>query len=726
MNDAARSTILSSLRTPHSAIFAVALIAAGLSAYGQTGQPAPRPPAKPPLISPFKGAPGGERPISTNEIEALELSNAEVPDVLKVISDVSGWTIIPSSKLTGKVSFFAKDTTCKELFDGLVKANDWVAVKEGNVIVVLTREEYTEQYGPVRQVTRVFQVSVEPSADMAALIKPLLSKEGQVVADKLSGRVAVRDTQQRVAEVEAAVAKLQEGVLTEVFQLQYASANDVIETIRPLVSIAANLTYDARTNQIVVTDNSLNVQCIRQTLERLDQEDVCFTRTFRLQHADCVEVQNTLLAALGRPTTANQVSTTAAAGQVVTPQPATPGQAAPAPVSPNAAPGGTPSAAPSTPTPAPVAPAPQSRVQAAVAAESNNALASSSTIAADPRINAVIVTDTPAMLRRIEGLIKDLDAEEILYAYTLKYADPTKINLTDKLKTFLNTQYEHFAVDPVSKAVTFSASAGKAKQLLALLKQWDRQPPQIFLEAKVISIDCQNGFEVGTEFDSLLNQLHNPAVQLVTSFPGNSTTTPGSQSTPGSMIQIGSLSTNNYQALLHLIETKSKTKLLSNPKVIASDGNQAMFQVATQEPYTEVTTATQGTTLMQNVQFIPVGVTLTLTPNITDDGCISMDVDLQVSSLVNFVNNIPVVSKSEAKSHVLIAQNHTLIIGGLISDSLTDATTGVPLIQHIPILGWLFRDTQQSHDKSELVLFITPRAAPVDAEDKPPTETEPD
>jgi type II secretory pathway component GspD/PulD (secretin) len=672
------------------------------------------------LISPFKGAPGGEKVIATSEIAALELSNAEVPDMLKVISDVSGWTIIPSSKLTGKVSFFAKDTTCKELFDGLVKANDWVAVKDGNVIVVLTREEYTEQYGPVRQVTRVFQFSVDSSTDVTALIKPLLSKEGQVVADKLSGRIAVRDTQQRVAEIEAAVAQLQEGVLTEVFQLQYASAQDVVNTIRQLVSNPTNLTYDLRTNQIVVADFSLNMQRIRQALDRLDQEDMCFTRTFRLQHADCVDVQNTLLAALGRPTVTNQTSTTTTSGQAVTPLPATPGQAAPTPVSPGGAPQGAPGGTAPAPQNAPAqAPTPQARALTAVVTESNNGLASSSTIAADPRINAVIVTDTPAMLTRIEGLIKDLDAEETLYVYTLKYADPTKINLTDKLKTFLNAQYEHFAVDTASKAVTFSASAGKAKQLLALLKQWDRQPPQIFLEAKVISIDCQSGYEVGTEFDALLNQLDNPAIQLVTSFPGNTTTTPGSQSTPGSMIQIGSLSTNNYQALLHLIATKSKTKLLSNPKVIASDGNQAMFQVATQEPYTEVTTATQGTTLMQSVQFIPVGVTLTLTPNIAEDGCISMDVDLQVSSLVNFLNNIPVVSKSEAKSHVLIKHDHTLIIGGLISDSLTDATTGVPLISRIPILGWLFRDTQHSHEKSELVLFITPRIAPVDSQDKP-------
>jgi len=244
-------------------------------------------------------------PVSAGEIAALELSGAEVPEVLKVISDISGWTIIPSGKLTGKVSFFAKDATCRELFDGLVKANDWVAVKEGNVIVLLTREEYAEQYGPVRQVTRVFQVGFQSSAEIAGLIKPLLSKEGQVVADKLSGRIAVRDTQTRVEEVAQVIAKLQEGLLTEVFQLQHAAAADLIATIRGLVAVPGNVAHDPRTNQIVVTDHSLNIARVRQTLERLDREDICFTRTFRLEHADCLEVQRTLQQALGRPVARN-------------------------------------------------------------------------------------------------------------------------------------------------------------------------------------------------------------------------------------------------------------------------------------------------------------------------------------------------------------------------------------------------------------------------------------
>ncbi|GAG41340.1 unnamed protein product, partial [marine sediment metagenome] len=90
-------------RMPLQRIFmvAVAVLAIRASASGAE---------KPPLIAPFQTDPG-ERTLSANEIAALELTAAEVPEVLKVISDISGWTIIPSGKLTGKISFFAKDTT---------------------------------------------------------------------------------------------------------------------------------------------------------------------------------------------------------------------------------------------------------------------------------------------------------------------------------------------------------------------------------------------------------------------------------------------------------------------------------------------------------------------------------------------------------------------------------------------------------------------------------------
>jgi len=327
------------------------------------------------------------------------------------------------------------------------------------------------------------------------------------------------------------------------------------------------------------------------------------------------------------------------------------------------------------------------------------------------------------MLTRIEGLIRELDAEEKIYAYTFKYSDCEKLKLEEKLKRLLNEQYEHFAVDLISKTVTFSASAGKAKQVLALLKEWDKQPRQVFIEAKVISISHQEGYEVGTEFDAMLNELTKqikPETRLMTSFPGTTV------DSPGSLVRVGSITADHYQALLRLIETRTNTKLLSNPKVVALDGNVAQFQVATDEPYTEVTTDPQGTRIVQNVRFIPVGVTLQVLPNINDDGLISMDVLLQVSSLEDFRNNIPVVNKSKARSRVLIEKGHTLVIGGLISDTVTDVRTGVPVLSRIPLLGWLFRNTKKQHNKGELVLLLTPHLAQADAQKVPPDKVKED
>ena len=169
-----------------------------------------------------------------------------------------------------------------------------------------------------------------------------------------------------------------------------------------------------------------------------------------------------------------------------------------------------------------------------------------------------------------------------------------------------------------------------------------------------------------------------------------------------------------------MLETHTRTELLANPQVIAVDGNAAKFQVATDEPYKEVTTDSEGNRIVESVEFKAVGVTLQVLPNISDTGFVTLDISLEVSSLKDVRDGIPVVSKSVAESRVVVEKDHTLIIGGLISERLTDSTSGIPVLQKVPWIGRFFRNTKHERVKSELVLLLTPRIVSPSSHDTVP------
>lgn len=732
--------------------------------------------AKPSLISPFKKtAPssGQQRSVTAGEgfnrsalaakeIVALELSNAETPEALKIISDISGWSIIPSENLKGKVSFFAKNTNCGDLLDSLAKANNWTLVQEGQSILVMSQDEYMQQFGPnwkvigpehsdcgdmekaiqaalskngkvvsngkgglividgprnlqrieeaVKEfdamlVSRVFDLPGGNGAFAAETLRAVLSKDATVAVDAGTGRLVVRDSRSRLDEAADVLAQLNQGVLTEVFSLSNATAADVAIEIERIVSDATSIRCDARTNQLILTENETNLERVRGIIEKLDRADGMFTRTFYLEHGDCMQVQQTLLDILGRNPGAPAMSPAPAPRPRIQPDVVVAPAARTEPI--KGADVNTP-AGQADAKPAPTSDAKPARPASAMVSkgpEYASEAAGGPTIAADPRINALIVTDSTSMLNRIEGLIKELDREEKLHVYRMNYGDPTAIKMDEKLGTVLNQPNESYAVDEISRTVTFNAGPGKASQVMKLLSEWDRQPRQIYLEAKVVSIDRLNSTEVGTEFDAILSELTSqitPFTRVKTSFPGTTVTT------PGSLIQVGSLDSDHYQALLRLIETRAETQLLSSPKVVALDGNPAQFQVATDEPYTEVSTDPEGNRIVENVRFIPVGVILNVVPKISEDGFITMDVVLEVSSLKEVRDGVPVVSRSATQSRVVVEKGHTLIIGGLIDDKEIEVQSGVPVLQRIPLLGWLFRNTRKQHFKSELVLLLTP------------------
>jgi type II secretory pathway component GspD/PulD (secretin) len=117
----------------------------------------------------------------------------------------------------------------------------------------------------------------------------------------------------------------------------------------------------------------------------------------------------------------------------------------------------------------------------------------------------------------------------------------------------------------------------------------------------------------------------------------------------------------------------------------------------------------------QQVQFVNVGVNLTVSPTIGVDGAITTELSTDYSQFISFVSNFPVIGTRKAQSTLRVRDGETIVIAGLFSDVDQSTVSKVPFLGDIPILGEIFKNRQHSHTKDEIVFLITPHLVRDDA-----------
>lgn len=156
---------------------------------------------------------------------------------------------------------------------------------------------------------------------------------------------------------------------------------------------------------------------------------------------------------------------------------------------------------------------------------------------------------------------------------------------------------------------------------------------------------------------------------------------------------------------LSALEAEGLGRILSNPKVVTSDNKKAIIQQGKSIPYKTVsTTGTQ-------TQFAEAVLGLEVTPTVTNDGYIKLDI-LAKKDQADFINQsegVPTIDKKQATTLLYVRDGETAVIGGIYERAENDGESGLPGLRKIPLLGWLFKKTTKSDSKTELLIFITPR-----------------
>jgi general secretion pathway protein D len=170
-------------------------------------------------------------------------------------------------------------------------------------------------------------------------------------------------------------------------------------------------------------------------------------------------------------------------------------------------------------------------------------------------------------------------------------------------------------------------------------------------------------------------------------------------------------SLGDISAVLNALSQESLVNIISTPSVMVLDNHEAYIQVGEQIPVRRGTTVTDGGTTTENIEYRDTGVLLNVRPSVNAGGLITMDIEQSVTDVgqIDVGGNRRFLNR-EIKSRVAVRTGESIVLGGLIRENSADSDDGVPFLHTVPLVGSLFGTTEQSTNRTELVVIITPRA----------------
>jgi type IV pilus assembly protein PilQ len=321
----------------------------------------------------------------------------------------------------------------------------------------------------------------------------------------------------------------------------------------------------------------------------------------------------------------------------------------------------------------------------------------------------------------------------IHHVVTLRYANPAAVKtiLTGILKPPAKAELlQVVAVGPtaasprvppgvpiagVPPVLVVSESPQAMPAILALIDSLDVARPQFEIEVKFVETSLDNKMGVGFNWPTRINA----SIASENQTSGGTTETVGPAAEygipDGKIWKFGTLNVAQLSGFLEMLNQKGKSKLLSDPRVTVVESERAVMRVATIIPVQTLNRFSEGGTIQDIVSFqdIEVGITLAVTPRLNEDEYITLDVEPVVEEITGFTgppdNQRPITSKRTVRTTVRVKNNETVVIGGLVRETDLSIKSKIFLLGDIPILGALFTHHKIEKQKTDLLIFITPR-----------------
>lgn len=272
---------------------------------------------------------------------------------------------------------------------------------------------------------------------------------------------------------------------------------------------------------------------------------------------------------------------------------------------------------------------------------------------------------------------------------------------------------EYYLLDKVRRLLMITASRDKMEIIREFFNRVNTPLPQVLIEAHIVAID--DGFQKSAGINwNFSGSYQGPTRPTDRPLGAPEATVGGTTIDPTQGFQFGQWNLSSLLATLELAQSKNKGKILSQPKLMTLSGNEARIVIGTRYPYKASTTLNQSGGTAENIQYVDVGIILNVTPQVnTKSGTIVMNLAPEVSDVVGFRNDAPIITSRQTSTVVEVADGKTVVIGGLLRDEDLKSRNGVPILREIPVLGEFFRFSNKNRNKTNLVIMITPKVVDV-------------
>ena len=466
-------------------------------------------------------------------------------------------------------------------------------------------------------------------------------------------------------------------LVTRVVTVEHVNAAQLVPILRPLLPQEGHLAAYQPTNRLIVTDTRANIDRVMHIIDRVDRPIASDVEVIQLEHAAAAEVVRIL-------------------GQI-----------------------------------------------AMRDAQANQGGGNGPQLAADTRTNSVLMSGTREQRLRMRTLIANLDIPleregntRVIY---LKYANAE--DLTEILEGVSQAQLlrtngsnggegsstpdEEGVViqsDPNTNALIVTGPPDRLDGLESIVRQLDIRRAQVLVEAIIAEVSTDKARELGVQFIAGDTDGDDDTPGALTSFGsgGSNILQLATESAlPGSGLTLGGITEGpgaDFAVLIRALASDANNHILSTPSLVTLDNEEAEIVVGQNVPFvtgqfTSDESGASATNPFQTIERRDVGITLKVKPQINEGDTVKMQIAQEVSSLASSAQSAAdvITNKRSLKTTVLVQDDQTLVLGGLIDDTIRTNDERVPLLGDIPVVGRLFRYQSTSKVKQNLMVFLHPR-----------------
>ncbi|MBN1912836.1 MAG: hypothetical protein JW788_00390 [Candidatus Omnitrophica bacterium] len=373
----------------------------------------------------------------------------------------------------------------------------------------------------------------------------------------------------------------------------------------------------------------------------------------------------------------------------------------------------------------------------------------------DAESGTVMMMDLPEKIEEAKKALETLEQKVSIRVFDLQYAKAKDIETQLKPQLDAKKAGSIKAYDRTNQ-VMVQALPERMDDIAKIISRLDKKTQAVMIETKIIKIRLSNQLDQGVEWEGLFDiarkygtaYLGSYPFSLIQSsaaadtatgwqsrmsfldaasldgskagaYPFSGTTTDfysGKKVVPGQEMHIGMIDKKrDFDVMIKYLQTLGKTKIISSPTLTVINNEEANILVGEKRAYitTTVTTGATTTTTAEQVTYVDVGVKLSLTPLINEEGYVTLKVKPEISSVVGNVNTssgnvVPIIDTSMAETTIIAKDGTTVLIGGLGREEKTESSEQVPILGKIPLLGFFFRSKTQSTARTELLIMLTP------------------